>query len=97
MMATKQIQAVVTGKVQGVGFRYFAVHAAQRLGLNGTVRNTAAGDVEVNASGDEIKLTEFIGELYEGPSAAEVTDVRVAWIPQEPAPAVDIPGFHAVS
>ena len=95
-MANKSIQAVISGKVQGVGFRYFAVHAAQRLGISGTVRNTAAGDVEVNASGDEAKLTEFIGELHEGPTAAEVADVRVSWSDNASALAAQ-PGFHAIS
>jgi acylphosphatase len=95
-MSSKKIQAVISGKVQGVGYRYFAVHAAQRLGLEGTVRNTASGDVEVNAHGDEAKLIDFISALQEGPSSAEVTNVRVAWLVDTDSDTKKAAGFHAV-
>ena len=50
---TKRVQARVSGRVQGVGFRYYADHVAEQLGLAGTVRNTADGGVEAVAEGDE--------------------------------------------
>ena len=96
-MAVKQIQATITGKVLGVGFRYFAVHAAQKLEIDGTVRNTASGDVEVNARGDEAQLTDFIEQLRQGPSAAEVTDVRIAWVDEESVNKRTGRGFYAVT
>jgi acylphosphatase len=95
-MANKSFQALISGNVQGVGFRYFAVHVAQRLGINGNVRNVASGDVEVNAHGDESNLNEFLKELHVGPSSAEVRDVRVAWSDENGAEDSEN-GFHAVS
>ena len=50
---TKRVQARVSGRVQGVGFRYYADHVAEQLGLAGTVRNTADGGIEAVAEGDE--------------------------------------------
>jgi acylphosphatase len=78
-LANKRIQAIVSGQVHGVGFRYFAVHLAHRLGLAGTVRNLPSGDVEAIAEGEESHLNEFIDELREGPSTARVSEVQVAW------------------
>lgn len=78
-MSVKRVQAVVSGRVQGVGYRYFAAHAANRLGLNGSVRNLPGGEVEAIAEGDEAVLQQFLEELREGPSAASVTDLTAAW------------------
>ena len=78
-MTLKRVQATVTGRVQGVGYRYFAVHAAQRLGLAGTVRNLPGGEVEVIAEGEEALMREFIGELHQGPSTAQVGEIQEAW------------------
>lgn len=78
-MATKRIQATVSGKVQGVGYRYFATHVAHQLGLDGSVRNLSNGDIEAVAEGEEALLGEFIGQLRQGPSTARVADVLVAW------------------
>ena len=75
---TKQVQARLSGRVQGVGFRYFACHAAQGLGIVGTVRNTEDG-IDVVAEGDETKLHEFLVALRRGPQHAEVTGMTVAW------------------
>jgi acylphosphatase len=92
-MAVKRIQALVSGRVHGVGYRYFAVHAAKRLGLPGTVRNLPTGDVEVIAEGDEALLGELIDELRTGPSTAGVREVQVAW----GAPEGRLISFTAVS
>jgi acylphosphatase len=66
---------VVRGRVQGVGYRYFALEAAERLGVTGFVRNLRSGDVEVHAEGDEAMLPLFRQELERGPRMARVTDV----------------------
>ncbi len=76
---TKRVQARVTGRVQGVGFRYYADHVAEQLGVVGTVRNTGDGGIEAVAEGDEAKLHEFLAALRHGPHAAEVTEVATAW------------------
>jgi len=65
----------VRGRVQGVGFRYFAQRAADRLGLHGYVRNLDDGRVEVYATGPEDRLSQLAGMLHTGPRWAEVHGV----------------------
>ncbi len=77
-MSIKRVQALVSGRVQGVGYRYFATHAAEQLGVVGTVRNSADG-VEAIAEGEESRLDEFLSALRRGPHAAEVTELSTAW------------------
>ena len=92
-MSVKRVQAIVTGNVHGVGFRYYAVHVAGRLGVTGTVRNTADG-VEAVAEGDEASLKDFVDQLRQGPSNAEVRDVLEAW---SDVPAGSFASFTAIS
>jgi acylphosphatase len=66
----------VRGRVQGVGFRYFAQKAAVELGLTGYTRNLDDGRVEVYAAGPEAKLSLMAGRLYRGPYGAEVRGVE---------------------
>jgi acylphosphatase len=65
----------ISGRVQGVGFRYFAERAAGSLGLSGYVRNCSDGTVEVYAIGDASALEAFRLRLAEGPRSARVTAV----------------------
>ena len=76
---TKRVQAQVSGRVQGVGYRYYAAHVAGELGIVGTVRNLADGGVEAVAEAEEASLHEFLRALRHGPHAAEVTEVATAW------------------
>lgn len=62
----------IHGRVQGVGFRWWARVQAERLGLRGTVRNERDGSVAIVAAGDEAALDSFLSLLEEGPSAARV-------------------------
>jgi len=66
---------VVSGRVQGVGYRYFAQREAMRLKLTGYAGNLDDGRVEVLAVGDAPALEEFERALGRGPSAARVTSV----------------------
>jgi acylphosphatase len=66
---------VVRGRVQGVGYRYFVQGVAERLGVNGYVRNLPTGDVEVHAEADDGKLRLFRQELEQGPRMSRVTEV----------------------
>jgi acylphosphatase len=66
---------IVRGRVQGVGFRYFAIHAARECGVVGSVRNLPDGSVEAFAEGSEQALSEFRARLEQGPSYANVTAV----------------------
>jgi acylphosphatase len=65
----------ISGRVQGVGFRYFAERAAARLNLSGYVRNCSDGTVEVYAIGDVSALEAFKIQLAEGPRSARVMGV----------------------
>lgn len=68
---------VIRGRVQNVGFRWFAQHAAQVEGLNGWVTNREDGAVEAVAEGDREALTRFERQLRHGPPACRVDDVLV--------------------
>ena len=81
---------MVSGRVQGVGFRYFAQDVAQREGLSGRVRNLPDGRVEVEAEGDEETLERFERALWRGPFQARVEHVEV----ESTAPTGRLTGFH---
>jgi acylphosphatase len=65
----------VSGRVQGVGFRFATKDRARELGLGGYAANLADGRVEVLACGDEVALSELEAWLRTGPPAARVRDV----------------------
>ena len=66
----------VRGRVQGVGFRYFAQRAAVELGLTGYARNLGDGRVEVYAAGPVDKLSQMAGILFRGPRWSDVRGVE---------------------
>lgn len=75
-----RMRAIVKGIVQGVGFRYFTVYQAQRIGgITGYVRNLRDGNVEVVAEGEKDKLEQLLALLQKGPRGARVTSVDVFW------------------
>jgi len=74
-----ELHAIVSGDVQGVGFRFFARRAANQLGLSGFVRNLCDGTVEVVAQGDRGRLEQFARRIRQGPSAAVVDKVDLRW------------------
>ncbi len=78
-MSKKRVQAIISGRVQGVGYRYFATHAAAQYGIVGTVRNITEGQVETIAEGDEESLNHFLAELRKGPIKADVIGMSTAW------------------
>jgi acylphosphatase len=67
---------LVSGRVQGVGFRYFAQDVARREGLTGLVRNLPDGRVEVVAEGAGDSLVRLEAALWQGPSRARVDRVE---------------------
>ncbi len=67
---------IISGRVQGVGYRFFAERWANQLGLCGYVKNLWDGNVEVYAIGDAVTLEEFKQQLAEGPRSARVTNVE---------------------
>jgi acylphosphatase len=77
MMENKQHQlhAYISGRVQGVGFRFFVNYVADELGLTGWVRNRFDGRVEVVAEGELNQLSELLAQLRQGPGHANVRKV----------------------
>ena len=75
----------VTGRVQGVGFRWATVREARRLGLRGSVRNDPDGSVEVVAAGAAADVERLRSWLSEGPPPARVERVERLDDPLEPA------------
>jgi len=74
---TKRYRITVSGRVQGVGFRFFTRDAARRLGLIGWVMNLAGGGVELEAEGEQSAIDRLIEELRQGPPLSRVTEVEV--------------------
>ena len=74
-----EIQCIVSGRVQGVAYRYYAEDAATKLELSGWIRNCSDGTVEVLAQGEPDALKEFVEYLHEGSLQAVVEAVAVDW------------------
>jgi len=72
-----RVHVFVSGRVQGVGYRYSTVNEAQRLGVNGWVRNLPDGRVEAVFEGSRKLVEEIIRWCHKGPTAAVVKDVAV--------------------
>ncbi len=75
------LRMTISGRVQGVGFRYYVVECAQTLGINGWVRNTWDGKVELAAEGPRPDLETLRDRARQGPPASFVTDVQESWEP----------------
>jgi acylphosphatase len=86
MIVRKRV--VVSGDVQGVGFRFSAVAAATRLGVSGYVRNRSDGGVEAEVEGGSDAVERMLEWLRQGPSGSRVTRVTI-----EDAPPAGESGF----
>ena len=82
-------EVIVSGDVQGVGYRAFTQLVAKELGLSGWVRNLYDGRVQVEVEGPRAKVEELLARLGRGPSLSSVTDVSVTW----KAPTGSVQGF----
>lgn len=89
-MTGKRVHALVSGRVQGVGFRASTKRRATELGLNGWVRNLDDGRVEFVAQGAEQAVDALVEWAHRGPSSASVDRVEVE---QQPASDANEPGF----
>ncbi|RJQ41774.1 MAG: acylphosphatase [Anaerolineaceae bacterium] len=78
-----RLHAIIKGRVQGVGFRFFTMQAAWTHEVTGWVRNRVNGDVEVMAEGKKEALDAFLIDLQHGPASASVQDVKVEWQPYQ--------------
>ena len=73
---TQAYPYLLSGRVQGVGFRHFTRTQAQRMGLTGTVANLDDGRVEIEVEGDPDTLSDFEERIRQGPRAGRVRDVE---------------------
>ena len=73
---SKELRVIrINGKVQGVGYRFFATRVARRLGLKGSIENLRDGTVEAIVEGEKKAIDDWLEELKEGPRYAEVTKI----------------------
>ncbi len=82
MQITSEI--TVTGKVQGVGYRYFVAKRANQIGLKGFVKNLPDGDVVLQAQGSKSDIETLIDFLKIGPKLSRVDSVIVKWLDSSP-------------
>ncbi len=78
-MAAKRAHLWISGRVQGVNFRYYTSQEAQTRGLKGWVRNLWDGRVEAVFEGEEQAVDSMIEWCRKGPPAARVEDIQVSW------------------
>ena len=76
-------RALVSGRVQGVGFRFFAERAARSAGVKGWVRNLPDGRVETVAEGEEDAVTRYLEKIGRGPFGGSVAGLQVEERPPE--------------
>jgi acylphosphatase len=82
---------VVSGRVQGVGYRWTAASEAERLGVSGSIRNLDDGSVEAELAGEPDALEEFTEWMRVGPPGARVDDLETEELPESDSPS---PGFR---
>ncbi|MBU0520028.1 acylphosphatase [bacterium] len=73
------VHLLIEGRVQGVGFRYFALKCAQKLNVTGWVRNNFDGTVEIEVEGDRSAVEEYIAKIKLGPTWGNVKDLSVEY------------------
>ena len=71
------LKIVVKGRVQGVSFRFYTQKTAKQLNITGTVKNHSDGYVEIQATGEQQDMQEFVQWCHRGPSFAKVETVTV--------------------
>ena len=74
-----RVHVFVSGRVQGVAYRYFVERRAAEIPVTGWVRNLRDGRVEIMAEGEKADLESFLGFLRQGPRMANVDDLDILW------------------
>jgi acylphosphatase len=88
-MPKSAVKVIVSGLVQGVGFRYFVYREATQLGVDGYVRNLATGQVEALFCGEKGLIDEMIKAVRVGPRHASVEHIHL----EEITPPANVTGF----
>lgn len=76
---TAAAKIIVKGRVQGVGYRYFASREARLRKISGYVKNLYNGDVEIVAQGEKEMILNYIEDLRSGPDFSVVSDMIIDW------------------
>jgi len=92
-MQVARLHVRISGRVQGVGFRYFVQEQAEALNLKGWVRNLADGQVESSAEGTPLDLEKWLEALRQGPPLSRVDHLEITW--RQPEEIAD--GFRVVA
>jgi acylphosphatase len=80
-MAKKRLAVTISGRVHGVGFRFFSRDAAKIFGLTGWVRNTPHRTVEIEIQGESAVLELFCEKIRQGPRLSHVEEVNITELP----------------
>ena len=88
-MSHKRYRVIVSGRVQGVCFRYYTVEMARKLGITGWVRNLYSRQVEAIVEGKSPEIDRMLAFLKEGPSMAHVMDCKITEEPCNPGEFTD--------
>lgn len=78
-MGAKQVYLLISGDVQGVGYRYFARAVASKYNITGYVKNRHDGKVEAVLEGEDENVFKAIDELKKGPASASVASIDMEW------------------
>jgi len=79
-MSSVGAKILISGYVQGVGYRYYCYNSARNLGLTGWVKNNPDNTVSTQVEGERSLIESFIEELKIGPRSAVVRDINVNWL-----------------
>lgn len=77
MKDKSRVHIFVSGRVQGVSFRYYTAQKAEELGLKGWVRNTEDGELEAVFEGKQDKIKEIISWMRKGPPSAKIDNINI--------------------
>ncbi|MBN1650102.1 MAG: acylphosphatase [Bacteroidales bacterium] len=86
----KTVSILVSGRVQGVGFRYYTRKKAEECKVTGFVQNKSDGSVYIEASGEEIDIDTFIDWCKQGPAWAKVSKAEISNLPNHEWKAFEI-------
>ncbi len=78
-MDLSRAEILARGFVQGVGFRYFVVRQAEKIGLKGYTENLYSGEVLTVVEGEKYLIEELVKQIKIGPSRAQVRNVFIKW------------------
>ena len=80
-MSLCRARVIISGRVQGVGYRYSTLHTAEQLGLTGWCRNHPDTSVEALFEGERQAIDKMLAWCWQGPPLARVDDIQVTWEP----------------